>query len=148
MEADGQTEFRSVVGKLASVAYHSRPDVCFEVKALSSKFGKATKQDLKSAMKKMLKLKAETTTMVFPALGKMEDWVLVAHGDTGSMPDKVTAVGGHVIMLCNRRTNHACVLLWKSKQIRRKVTSSQAGETLATINTVGEVVTLIIYEKL
>lgn len=142
MDMEGQTEFRSVVGKLASVAYHSRPDICFDVKSLSSKFGKATKQDLKTAMKRMMKLKAETTLMVYPDLGSIEDWVLVAHGDAGikSMPDKITSVGGHVILMCNKKTNKACVLLWKSKQIRRKVISSLAGETLAMINTIGEVV--------
>ena len=142
MDAEGQTEFCSVIGKLASVAYHSRPDVCFEVKALSTRYGKATKQDLKLALKKMLKLKSETTRMVFPALGSVEDWVLVAHGDAGvkSMPDKITSVGGHVIMLCNKKTSHTCVLMWKSKTIRRKVISSLAGETMAMINTIGEVV--------
>ena len=46
MESAGQTEFRSVVGKLTSLAHSSRPDICFDVKVLSSKFGRATKRDL------------------------------------------------------------------------------------------------------
>ena len=51
-----QTEFRSVVAKLTSIGQHSRPYICFEAKALSSRYGKATKQDLIVALKKIFKL--------------------------------------------------------------------------------------------
>jgi hypothetical protein len=56
------------------------------------------------------------------------------------MPDKITSVGGYVVMLCNKNTWKCCVLGWKSKQIRRKVISSLAGETLAMIGVIGELV--------
>jgi hypothetical protein len=68
MGGEGQTEFRSVIGKLTSLAHTSRPDICFDVKMLSSRFGKATKKDLQTACKKMIKVKSETTTMRFPNL--------------------------------------------------------------------------------
>ena len=142
MGDEGQTEFRSVVAKLTSVGQHSRPDICFEAKALSSRYGKATKQDLKVALKKILKVKSETTKMVFRNPGDFKQWVICGHSDAGirSMPDKVTSVSGHVIMLCNSMTNISCVLSWKSKKIKRKVASSLAGEALAMIATIGEVV--------
>ena len=47
MDEEGQTEFRSVGGKMAHVGQISRPDLVFEAKALSSKYGKASKKDLK-----------------------------------------------------------------------------------------------------
>ena len=56
------------------------------------------------------------------------------------MPDKITSVGGYVVLLCNKKTAKCCVLQWKSKQIRRKVISSLAGETLALIGVIGELV--------
>ena len=143
MCSDGQTEFRSVVGKLASLAHTSRPDICFDVKVLSTKFGKATKKDLQTAHRRMLKLKSESTSMRFPDLGMdLNNWVLLGHGDAGirSMPDKVNSAGGHVIMLCNKVTNKCCVLGWKSKQIKRKVISTLAGEALAMYGTIGELV--------
>ena len=143
MESAGQTEFRSVVGKLTSLAHSSRPDICFDVKVLSSKFGRATKRDLQTARKRMIKIKGEDTNMRFPDLGKdMENWILIGHGDAGvkSMPDKITSVGGYVVLLCNKKTAKCCVLQWKSKQIRRKVISSLAGETLALIGVIGELV--------
>ena len=138
----GQSEFRSVVGKLSMIAYQSRPDLCFEIKVLSTKFGKATKKDLKIAVKKMLKLKTGSTKMVFPDLGPLEEWAIVGHGDAGikSMPDKLTSVGGHVVMLTNRKTEKTCVVSWKSKKIKRKVISSLAGEALAMSGTFGEIV--------
>ena len=42
--------------------------------------------------------------------------------------------------LCNKSNNRCCVLSWKSKKIRRKVISSLAGEALAMIGTIGEIV--------
>ena len=56
MGPEGQTEFRSIVGKIAHAGQISRPDVVFEAKALSSKFGKATRKDLKIAIKKIKKI--------------------------------------------------------------------------------------------
>ena len=63
-------------------------------------------------------------------MGNIDDWVLVGHGDAGikSMPDKMTSVGGGVLLLCNRKTGAATALSWRSKKLRRKVTSSLAGE--------------------
>ena len=139
----GQTEFRSVIGKLTALAHTSRPDICFDVKILSSKFNKATKKDLQTACKRMIKVKSEETFIKYPDLGMdITEWILVGHGDCGlkSMPDKITSVGGYVVMLCNKRTNACCVLVWKSKKIRRKVISTLAGEALAMIGVIGEIV--------
>ena len=142
LNEEGQTEFRSCVAKVLHVGFQSRPDVCFEAKSLSTKFGKATKSDLKSALKKIQKLKGQKTEMFFPNLGDVEDWYLVGYGDAGvrSMPDKINSVGGQVILLVNPKKNKACVLNWRSKKLVRKVISSLAGEALATVATIGEMV--------
>ena len=107
MNPDGQTEFRSAVGKLTSLAHTSRPDICFDVKT------KATQKDLQSAMKKMMKVRTELTSMRFPNLSmNLQNWLLVGFGDAGvkSMPDKITSVCGHVKILCDIKTNKCCVL--------------------------------------
>ena len=142
LNEDGQNNFRSFVAKLAMVGYQSRPDVCFEAKVLSTKYGKATKHDMKVLMKKIVKLKASTSVMMFPDLGPVDKWGLIAHGDAGikAMPDKATSVAGSVIMLVNRDTGRTCILSWKSKKIRRKVSSSLAGETLAMVMAFGELI--------
>ena len=139
----GQTEFRSAVAKLATIAYTSRPDYCFEVKSLSCKYGKAKKSDLRAVARKIVLLKAEEPMQLkYPDMGNVEDWILLRFGDAGirSMTDKVTSVGGKIILLCNRKTGNAAVLYWRSKKLRRKVTSSLAGECLAMIGVIGELV--------
>ena len=80
--------------------------------------------------------------MFFPDVGDVDDWVLLGHGDAGikSLPDKISSVGGSVIMLANKKTEKVCVLSWRSKKLVRKVISSLAGEALAMNDTIGEVV--------
>ena len=142
LDSEGQKEFRSQVARVLHVGYQSRPDVCFDAKVLSSKYGKATKEDLKVLIKLMKKLQNSPTTMFFPNLGQIADWMLVGYGDAGikSMPDKLSSVGGQVILLANTSTNMACVLSWRSKKLVRKVVSSLAGEALAIVATIGEIV--------
>ena len=53
------------------------------------------------------------------------------------MPDKLTSVGGQVTMMVNKRTKKACVLGWRSRQLKRKVVSSLAGEALAMTGIIG-----------
>ena len=142
LNAEGQTLFRGCVAKVLYVGYQSRPDVCFEAKCLSTKFGKATKGDLKSVLKKIQKLQGVPTKMVFPDLGSADEWTLVGYGDAGvrSMPDKISSVGGKVILLVNAAREAACVLNWRSKKLVRKIVSSLAGEALACTATIGEIV--------
>ena len=123
-------------------SYTSAIKVCFEAKCLSTKFGKATKGDLKSALKKMQKLQGVHTRMSFPDLGSVEEWTFVGYGDAGikSMPDKLSSVGGQVILVANARKNLACVLNWRSKKLTQIVVSSLAGEALAVVATIGEMV--------
>ena len=81
LSGEGQTVFRGCVAKILYVGYQSRPDVCFEAKCLSTKFGKATKSDLKTALKKIQKLQGYPTRMIFPDLGPVQDWTFVGYGD-------------------------------------------------------------------
>ena len=101
---DGQTIFRGCVAKILHISYQSRPDICFEAKCLSTKFGKATKSDLKTALKKMQKLQGVHTKMFFPRLGSLKQLTFVGYGDAGikSMPDKLSSVGGQVILLADK----------------------------------------------
>ena len=143
LDGVGQSEFRSAVARLATVAYTSRPDLCFEVKALSTKYGKATKSDLRSVKRRMMIVKdEENSSMKYPDLGDFEDWILIGFCDAGikSMPDKISSVSGLVTILCNRVTKAAAVLNWRSKKIKRKVTSSLAGECFAMVGIIGELV--------
>ena len=100
------------------------------------------KGDLKSVQKKIQKLQGLPTKMFIPDLGPTEEWVFVGYGDAGikSMPDKLSSVGGQVVLLANPARDLACVLSWKSKKLVRKVVSSLAGEALAVVAVIGEIV--------
>ena len=140
--SEGQSIFRSCVARILHIGYISRPDVCFEGKCLSTKFGNATKGDLKTALKKIQKLQGQSTKMCFPNVGDIEDWTFVGYADAGikSMPDKISSVGGQVILIANNKKQVACVLSWRSKKLVRKVVSSLAGEALALHAAIGEMV--------
>ena len=102
----------------------------------------ATKKDLKSAYKKIQKLKGETTHMFFPNLGEIIEWSIIGYCDASvkSMPDKLTSVGGQVVLLVNQNKHLACVLNWKSKKLVRKIVSSLAGEALSMVALIGDIV--------
>ena len=140
LDVDGQIEFRGWVAKVLYIRYQSRPDVCFDGKCLSSKFGAATKRDLKSVYRIIQKLKGERTCMFFPNLGCLDEWSIVGYSDAGirNMPDRLSSVGGQVILLVNGNKNVACVLNWRSKKLVRKVTSLLAGDALAMVAMIGQ----------
>lgn len=75
--------------------------------------------------------------MVFPDMGSI-------NGDAGirSMPNKINSDGGHVLLLTKKKKEVACVLMWRSKKLVRKVVSlsSLAGEALACVVNIGELV--------
>ena len=142
LDVSGQSEYRGWVAKLLYIGFQSRPDICFDSKCLSSKYGSATKRDFKAVYKMIQKLKGERTCMSFPDLGEVDEWSLVGYSDAGirNMPDKISSVGGQVVLLVNEQKKVACVLNWRSKKLVRVVTSSLAGEALAMVAMVGEIV--------
>ena len=80
--------------------------------------------------------------MFFPNLGDIREWCIVGYSDAGvrSMPDRLSSVGDQVILLVNETEQLACVINWRSKKLIRKVVSSLAGEALAMVAMIGEIV--------
>ena len=127
-----QSVFRSVASKINMLALSSRPDFAYAAKHLTSRYGKATKSDLVQATKLIRKAKEETSKMIIPNIGPMEEWTIVAISDASNKSStNVFSVSGYVIMIVNKHTNAAAVLTWSSKKIERVTTSSMAAETLA-----------------
>ena len=127
-----QSMFRSLASKLNMIAMSSRPDVMYDAKVLTTKYGNATKRDIFKVIKIMKRLKEESTTLTIPNIGEVKDWILLGVTDASNKSvHQVFAVGGHVIMLVNKHTNKAAVLTWSSKKIDRVCNSSLAAETLS-----------------
>ena len=142
LDDTAQNEYRSVVGKIGWVASMSRPDLCHDHVALSTKLGKATARDMKRAAKVVRKLKSDSTVMKFVNLGPSSQWCLEGFGDAGfqSLPDKLSSCGGQVLLISNRTIGKACILKWRSKKLKRVVSSSTAAEALAANDALDELV--------
>ena len=133
-----QTEFRSLVSKLNMLSVTSRPDITFEVKILTTKYGKATKSDMNDATKLVKKVKRNTTKITIPDMGNVEDWILLAYADAATKKiDNAFSVAGHIVFLFNKKTNFATPLTWSSKKIERVVNSSLGAEAIAATKLIG-----------
>ena len=127
-----QSVFRSLASKLNMLAMNCRPDIMFDAKVLTTKYGSATKRDLIKAIKTIKRVKEQPTELTLPDIGEIEDWILVGVTDASNKTvNHVFAVGGFVIMIVNKKTSRAAVLTWSSKKIDRACTSSFAAETLS-----------------
>ena len=135
-----QTKYRSLVSKLNILSMSARPDISFEVKVLTTRYGKGTKLDLMKAVKVLQKVKRKTTKITVPDMGEIKDCVIVAYSDAASKKiDNAFSVAGHVIFLVNKKTNSATPITWSSKKIERVVNSSLAAETLAVVKIIGAI---------
>ena len=147
LDAAGQNEFRSVVGRIGWVSNSTRPDLSYDCLVLSMKLENATLRDMRLACKTVKKMKAEGTQMKFVELGSLTRWTLQGFGDAGfkSLPDKTSSCGGHVILLSNKDDGRACVLDWESRKLRRRrvASSSTAAEALA----VNDTLDMMVYVK-
>ena len=141
LDDHGQSEFRSLLGRVGWLGSHSRPDLVFDHISLSTKLGKATVSDHNSLLKIAKKMLAESTEMKFSKLGDLKSWVIDAYADAGyrSLPDKVSSCGGQVVIVRDTTSNAACVISWRGRKLKRIVTSSTAAETLALNDVVSEV---------
>ena len=132
LDPENQTIYRSITSKLNMLSITARPDICFDVKLLTSRYGKATKEDLLNVVKLIRKIKRDTTEIVIPNIGEKEDWILLGISDAATKKvNNLFSVSGQIVMLVNRKTNKASVLFWASKKIERVCSSSLAAETLA-----------------
>ena len=122
---------RSIVGAINWIVQGTRPDGCFEMLALSTRFNSATSDDLKSANKLLKKMKQLSSMIKVPQLNS-DIWYLVLFADASfaNLPDGVSSTSAHVIFLVDNE-RHCCPIEWRGCKIKRVVKSTQAAETLA-----------------
>ena len=61
LPSEFQTVFRSLASKLNMIAMSSRPDIIFDAKVLTTRYGSATKRELLKAIKMIKRIKEEST---------------------------------------------------------------------------------------
>ena len=128
-----QTKFRSLASKLNLVSLCTRPDIVFQAKYLTTRYGKATKSDMISAIKLIRTIKKDSSAYVIPSLGSdLKDWILVGCADASNRSkNTIYSTGGQVVMLTNRVTGKTSVLNWTSRRLSRVVHSSLGAECLS-----------------
>ena len=111
-------QYRRVVGQINWAARQTRPDLIFEVMELSMKFNSSLVQDLLRANKAIKKLQFATVGILFPNIGDMKCWHMVAMSDAAfsNLADGVSSACGYVIFLVGDRGNSAPIS-WKTNKI-------------------------------
>ena len=74
------------------LAFSSRSDCAFTAKMLNSRYGKATKSDLTTAIKLIKQAKAESTDLTSPNLGNSEDWLFVGISDASNKTEVAAVI--------------------------------------------------------
>lgn len=126
------TQLRSIVGALNWVVQGTRPDSCFSMLELSTKFKQGTVEDLLSANKLVARIKQLPCQVLYPRLKSMSAWKLAVFTDAAfaNLPDGVSSTQSYVIFLVDE-SHQCCVLDWKGNKIKRVARSTLAAEALA-----------------
>ena len=126
------TQFRSTVGARNWIVQGTRPDCCFELLELSTKFQNAHVEDVHSANKLIRRVKQHTCEVHHSQLLPLTSWQIVLFTDAAwaNLPDRVSSTPYYVVFLIDGNYN-CSPIEWKGSKIRRVVRSTLAAETLA-----------------
>ena len=132
LNEDEMHQYRSVVGQLNWVGTQTRPDISFDVCALSMQFGKGTIGDLMEANKVVKRVKTDQVSLFFPVLTGNIHVEGFSDASFANLSD-CHSQGGFIIFIVDENGKR-CPIMWKSKKIRRVVHSTLAAETLALVD--------------
>ena len=133
--------YRGIVGSINWVSLISRPDVCFEVVDLSTKFQAPTVGDLLLANKVVRKIKSHNVKLKYSQLKINEKLKLVAYSDGSfkNLCNGVASGSGRIIFLVDE--NQRCSpITWNSNKLKKVVDSTLAAESMSLSNAVKEAI--------
>ena len=128
------TQCRSLIGKINWLATQTRPDLSYEVSDLSSQLKSGKVEVIKSINKVIRKAKKEASIINIPSLADATKISLVGYSDASfaNLSDGGSQ-GGYIIFAIGSNGMHVPIA-WQSRRVRRLVKSTQAAETLATVD--------------
>ena len=156
-------DYRSMLYRISWVAHQTRPEVAGGVSILASRLHQATVSDLillnkmvghlRSSAKQALRIRPfEPSTMTFIGVSDCGgvDGEVRTTGEDGLIQDPVQ--GAWLVMASNLLPSHdrrvgVSVLSWRSSKLKRRVTSTMAGETLAMSQCLAELEWLQIFYR-
>lgn len=127
-----QTLFRQIIGQLNWAVQGSRPDMAFDMIAMSTKLKQGKVGDLVRAIKKICRLKDIRSYMTFPELDKMKELKMVVFTDAslGNINEGTGSTGAFIIWVMDK-TGNCCPIAWNAHKIKRVVRSTLAAEMLS-----------------
>ena len=128
------SEVRKGVGKLNWGSTQTRPDLSFDVSAMSSAIKQKKVECIKQLNRIIKKAKKEKSQIVIPDLGNLENIKLVGYSDASfaNLGDGGSQ-GGYIIFVVGDNKKYMPIA-WQSRRIRRVVKSTLAAETLAMVD--------------
>ena len=125
---------RSIIGKLNWLATQTRPDLSYEVSALTSALKEKKVGSISAINKVTRKAKKSPSKLLAPNLGDLQKLKIVCYCDAsfGSL-ESCGSQGGYVVFLEGSNGNHMPIS-WQSNRIKRVVKSTHAAETLAMVD--------------
>ena len=133
LEPKELTTYRMMVGSTNWVSRASRPDLCFDMVHLSTKFKGGKVQDLKDARKVLTNIVQNDASIMLSNVGSLHEAELWLYTDAsfGNLNDGVDSTGAYILLLVNPKNGSCAPLDWKSNKVKRVVTSTLAAETLS-----------------
>ena len=110
-----RSDLRKMTCSLNWVVRATRPDMCFEMIDLSTKFKAGTVDDLYRVRKALKNVQMSKAEIFIPNLGDPRDWSILCYTDAalGNLNDGVDSAGGHIILATNKNGKECAVLDWQ-----------------------------------
>lgn len=133
MDQEELSKLRQMVGSLNWAVRATRPDLCFEMIDLSTKFKGGLVKDLNQAKKTLTNLQRNMATIRLSNVHNIKDCQIWCFSDSAfrNLNEKEDSAGGFVILMVNTKTGVCAPLDWKANKIKRKVASTLAAEAIS-----------------
>ena len=127
-----QTLFRQLIGQLNWAVQGSRPDMAYEMIAMSTKLKQARVGDLVRTIKKISRIKDIQSFMTFPKMDITKELKVVVFTDAslGNLNEGTGSTGAYIIWLMDS-TGQCCPIAWNARKIKIVVRSTLAAEMLS-----------------
>ena len=124
---------RQMTGILNWVTRATRPDLCFDMINLSTKFKGGVVTDLKEAKKTLANLKQNQAKILISDIGDIAEAEIWCFTDAafGNINNGKDSTGSYIIFLVNPHNGKSAPIEWKSNKTKRRVQSSLAAEALS-----------------
>ena len=123
-----QKIYRKYVGKFMWLSENCRPDLAFTSLDMAKKNNSATVGDLKRINAVIKRIRKKKNSILYSKVGKREDLKVIGIGDASFKCDE-SSVGGTLVTICQKESDRACPVYWKSRVIKRKCHASKDAET-------------------